>query len=272
MRSHPSALEQCRALLAQLPNAAVVPASTTADAARETAESGDLTAAAIAGPEAAGLYGLVTLRDDVGDGPAFTRFVSVAPFTWLGAGRTDARTAFTFVTDHRPGALHVAIGPLAEAGLDLVRLVSRPLPASPWSYRFDAVVAGHPLDPVVRRCTRRAGEPHALASHRRGLRSCKGGLMSVSETTDDPFVKDLRREISDLDSALVELVNKRLRLVAKLKRYKEEHGIGFVDLAREEWMLQYLQRANRGPLSAEGLAELYHELLDLMKREVQKGG
>ena len=37
-------------------------------------------------------------------------------------------------------------------------------------------------------------------------------------------------------------------------------------------MLQYLQRGNRGPLSAEGLAELYHELLDLMKREVQKSG
>ena len=33
-------------------------------------------------------------------------------------------------------------------------------------------------------------------------------------------------------------------------------------------MLQYLQRANRGPLSEAGLAELYHELLDLMKREV----
>ena len=63
---------------------------------------------------------------------------------------------------------------------------------------------------------------------------------------------------------------KRLRLVAKLKRNKEEHGIGFVDLAREQWMLQYLQRANRGPLSEEGLAELYHELLDLMKREVTK--
>jgi prephenate dehydratase len=150
VRSHPSALEQCRALLEKLPNAAVVPASTTADAARETAESGDPAAAAIAGPEAAGLYGLVTLRDDVGDGPAFTRFVSVAPFTWLGAGRTDARTAFTFVTDHRPGALHAAIAPFAAAGLDLVRLVSRPLPATPWSYRFDAVVAGHPLDPVVR--------------------------------------------------------------------------------------------------------------------------
>ena len=86
----------------------------------------------------------------------------------------------------------------------------------------------------------------------------------------DAFVRDVRRQISDLDSGLVELVNKRLQLVAKLKRYKEEHGIGFVDLAREEWMLQYLQRANRGPLSAEGLGELYHELLDLMKREVVK--
>ena len=86
--------------------------------------------------------------------------------------------------------------------------------------------------------------------------------------TDDPHVLKVRRELSDLDSALIELVNKRLRVVAQLKRYKDEHGIGFVDLAREEWMLQYLQRANRGPLTAEGLAELYHELLDLVKREV----
>ncbi len=89
-----------------------------------------------------------------------------------------------------------------------------------------------------------------------------------STVTDDPYVLKVRREISDLDRSLVELVNRRLRLVSKLKRYKDEHGIGFVDLAREQWMLQYLQRANRGPLSENGLSELFHELLDLMKREV----
>jgi chorismate mutase len=95
----------------------------------------------------------------------------------------------------------------------------------------------------------------------------------VSTTlSEDPHVLKVRRQISDLDSALVELVNKRLRLVAQLKRYKDEHGIGFVDLAREEWMLQYLQRANRGPLSADGLARLYHELLALMKEEVLTAG
>jgi chorismate mutase len=86
--------------------------------------------------------------------------------------------------------------------------------------------------------------------------------------TDDEHIAKVRREISDVDRALLELVNKRLKLVAGLKRYKEEHGIGFVDLAREEWMLQYLHRMNRGPLSAEGLADLYHGLLELMKREV----
>jgi len=85
---------------------------------------------------------------------------------------------------------------------------------------------------------------------------------------DDPHVARVRREISDLDRALVDLVNKRLKLVSQLKRYKEEHGIDFVDLAREEWMLQYLQRANRGPLSPDGLSRLYHELLALMKQEV----
>ena len=93
--------------------------------------------------------------------------------------------------------------------------------------------------------------------------------MTVPVTAShDPYVRDVRRQISDLDRALVELVNQRLRLVAQLKRYKDEHGIVFVDLAREEWMLQYLQRANRGPLSADGLERLHHELLALTKSEV----
>jgi hypothetical protein len=35
-------------------------------------------------------------------------------------------------------------------------------------------------------------------------------------------------------------------------------------------MLQFLARANRGPLSAEGLGEIYHALLDLTKREIAR--
>ena len=87
---------------------------------------------------------------------------------------------------------------------------------------------------------------------------------------DDPLIRQLREQISDNDRALLEAVNARLKLVAQLKSYKESRGMDFLDPEREEWMLQYLTRANRGPLSAEGLREFYAELLDLTKREVAR--
>lgn len=89
--------------------------------------------------------------------------------------------------------------------------------------------------------------------------------------TEDPLIKQLRQQISDTDRSIVDALNARLRLVARLKQYKESRGIDFVDPEREEWMLQYLQRANRGPLSKEGLQELFEEILDLTKREVTRG-
>ena len=87
---------------------------------------------------------------------------------------------------------------------------------------------------------------------------------------DDPLIRQLRERLSDNDVKIVEALNARLKLVAQLKRVKEERGIGFLDPAREEWMLQFLTRANRGPLSPEGLREIYTELLDLTKREVAR--
>jgi chorismate mutase len=92
----------------------------------------------------------------------------------------------------------------------------------------------------------------------------------VAEQNDDPLIRQLREQISDTDRAIVEAVNKRLKLVAQLKAYKESRGIDFVDPEREEWMLNYLTRANRGPLSPDGLNEIFSELLDLTKREVAR--
>ena len=88
-------------------------------------------------------------------------------------------------------------------------------------------------------------------------------------TEQDPLIRQLREQISDNDRGIVEAINTRLKLVARLKSYKESRGLSFVDPDREEWMLQYLSRANRGPLSAKGLRELFEELLDLTKREVE---
>jgi chorismate mutase len=86
----------------------------------------------------------------------------------------------------------------------------------------------------------------------------------------DPLITQLRRQITETDRKIVELVNQRLRLVATMKGYKARRGIEFFDAEREDWMLTYLQRANGGPLSAVGLAELFCELLALTKREVTR--
>ncbi len=151
VRSHPAALDQCRRLLAAMPWATAIAAATTAEAAAEVAERGDPAEAAIAGERAAALYGLTVISGDVGDHPeAYTRFVSVATHTRLDRANGEWRTAFSFVTDHRPGALHRAIEPFARHGIDLVQLVSRPIPETRWRYCFHAVLAGHPLDPPIR--------------------------------------------------------------------------------------------------------------------------
>jgi prephenate dehydratase len=149
VRSRPDAFDQCRSLLDGW-TAERIPSGTTADAAREVAEAGDPEQVAIASPEAAEAYGLAVLVDDVGDKPgAFTRFVALAPYTRIEGG--DAwRTALSIVTDHRPGALFRALEPFATSGLNLVQLVSRPLPDSPWRYRFDVVLDGHVFDPAIR--------------------------------------------------------------------------------------------------------------------------
>jgi chorismate mutase len=88
------------------------------------------------------------------------------------------------------------------------------------------------------------------------------------EPSQDPRIRQLREQVSDNDRALVEAINARLRLVTQLKSYKESRGLDFVDPDREEWMLRDVTRSNRGPLSAEGLEQIYTAILDLTKREI----
>jgi chorismate mutase len=91
--------------------------------------------------------------------------------------------------------------------------------------------------------------------------------MSSSEADRDPVVRDLREQIAAADLTLLEAVNRRVELVRRLREHKAAHGLDFVDQAQEERLVERLTDANRGPLSANGLRELYRVLLDLTKRE-----
>ena len=84
----------------------------------------------------------------------------------------------------------------------------------------------------------------------------------------DPVITQFRDQISDNDLKIIDAVNKRLKLVKQLKTYKEQHGVDFYDPAREEWMLTILARANKGPLSNDGLRDVFTEILAVTKQEL----
>ena len=83
-------------------------------------------------------------------------------------------------------------------------------------------------------------------------------------------VARFRARITELDRLILDAVNRRLELVAELKRYKDEHGIAFVDPDRERSMIETRVGENEGPLSDDGLRAFYLELLALTKRELER--
>jgi chorismate mutase / prephenate dehydratase len=94
----------------------------------------------------------------------------------------------------------------------------------------------------------------------------------VSTTNDDLVIKQFRDQISDNDLKIVELINKRLKLVDKLWRYKAEHDVEVYNQAREEWMLTFVSRANKGPLSKDALREIYRHIVEVTQAEARRLG
>jgi chorismate mutase len=85
----------------------------------------------------------------------------------------------------------------------------------------------------------------------------------------DERVARFREEIRAVDRDLTAGLNRRLELVAELKRYKKAHGLPFVDAEREAQLLDERLAENPGPVSDQGLRAFYVELLALIKRELE---
>ncbi len=92
----------------------------------------------------------------------------------------------------------------------------------------------------------------------------------MSEQSSDPIVEQYRNQITDTDLAILEALNKRISLVQKLHDYKAQKGYEMTDVSREDWLTQYLQRCNRGPLSQDELVELWKTIIETTKREASR--
>jgi prephenate dehydrogenase len=79
---------------------------------------------------------------------------------------------------------------------------------------------------------------------------------------------DLRSQISTLDGRLLELLNRRLELVAEVRKRKEAAGERWIDAEREAELLRELAAANPGPLSDRAVTTLFSAVLDVLKQEL----
>ncbi|MFS8665336.1 MAG: prephenate dehydratase [Limnochordales bacterium] len=148
--SHPQALAQCRHYLQErLPGVAVQAAFSTAEAARLVGERDTPGLAAIGNALCADLYGLAVLDSDIQDVPGnATRFFVVGHGQPGPTGRDKTTIVFAFAVD-RPGNLYGALGELAQRGINLTKLESRPAKQALGDYIFFADMEGHKDDPAV---------------------------------------------------------------------------------------------------------------------------
>jgi chorismate mutase/prephenate dehydratase len=145
--SHPQAFAQCRKWLRKnLPEALLVDCSSTAEAARMTAQEPG--SAAIASAEAGRMYHLKVLSSKIEDMTRnITRFLIIGNNDIRATG--SDKTSILIVTTHVPGSLFRVLKPISDSGLNMVKLESRPIKRENWNYMFFLDIEGHSSDPTV---------------------------------------------------------------------------------------------------------------------------
>ena len=147
VHSHIHALGQCRNVIRQHHWKTVV-SGDTAGAAREVAEAGDISQAALAPAMAAEIYGLEILKENVEDAAHnTTRFVILSKDeSRARRGRGKVITTFVFRVRNVPAALYKAMGGFATNGVNMTKLESYQLDGKFFATQFYADVEGHPDD------------------------------------------------------------------------------------------------------------------------------
>jgi prephenate dehydratase len=145
VESHVHALGQCRRVVRKLGIRPIV-AADTAGSAREVAEAGDKTRAAIATSLAAEIYGLDILAQDIEDEVHnTTRFIVLSrEAKWASNDEGKVVTTFLFRVRNVPAALYKALGGFATNGVNMTKLESYMIEGNFFATQFYADVEGHP--------------------------------------------------------------------------------------------------------------------------------
>jgi prephenate dehydratase len=141
------ALGQCRKFI-QEHKLKTINAVDTAGSAREVAQKGDKSVAAIASRFAGEIYGLDLLAENIEDAAHnTTRFLVISKEREEAKpnGR-QVKTTFVFRVRNVPAALYKAMGGFATNGVNMIKLESYMLDGSFTATQFYADIEGHPSD------------------------------------------------------------------------------------------------------------------------------
>jgi Prephenate dehydratase len=145
--SHAQSLAQCHEWLNRnLPGVERQAVASNSEAARLASENAGV--AAIASRRAGELFGLNLLAENIEDDPRnTTRFLVLANHDVAPSGHD--RTSLAMATRNVPGAVVELLAPLAQHGVSMSKLESRPAHTGMWEYVFFVDIEGHRNDPHV---------------------------------------------------------------------------------------------------------------------------
>jgi chorismate mutase len=89
----------------------------------------------------------------------------------------------------------------------------------------------------------------------------------------EPDLDELRRQIDQVDSSLLELIHERVRLVLQVGAYKARHGLAVYDPERERRLLERLTALAQPPLEPDTVRRIFERLIDESRNlEQRKSG
>lgn len=140
--SHIQGIRQCQGFLSDNPAIKPVEVSSTAQGAKILSENKDISEGAIAGIQAAKVYGLDIIKDPINDlDNNSTRFIILTKTKqFINSAR---KISLSFEIKHESGALYNILSYFYNNGINLEKIESRPIPGKSWEYRFFVDIAGN---------------------------------------------------------------------------------------------------------------------------------
>lgn len=135
--AHYQAARQCSKFLKSLPKAEVEYFEDTAKSVEKIKEEGNKYFCAIASKEAAGIFNVSVLKEDIANQQGnFTRFLICSKNPIKVDERIPAKTSLVLATAHQAGSLVQALSVFKEFGINMTKLESRPIIGNPWEEMF----------------------------------------------------------------------------------------------------------------------------------------